>query len=95
MNSPTADRDAVSTPAPHTRQKNPIVATLLNLCPGLGLAYLGRWGFAITNVLIAVAVFAGCYLLDDPTISEHIHWVWMVLLVGSAAAAHGLAKSQP
>ena len=71
-----------------------ILATILNgLVPGLGLAYLGRWAFAAANFIIATTVLVGCFVGQNPTIMEHIHWVFLILIVGSAGIAHGMANS--
>jgi hypothetical protein len=96
MHSPPAEhqRDADAEPAPSTEPKNAALAVALNcLVPGLGLAYLGRWWMALANLLVGSALVFGPYFAHDPTIIEHIHWVVMVVVVGSGALAHGVAKS--
>jgi len=51
---------------PFPRRQHPGTAAILNLViPGLGLAYLGRWGLAVLNVLLifALSLAAGALLL--------------------------------
>ena len=71
-----------------------ILATILSFfVPGLGLALLGRWSMAAANIILATTVVAGCWFGQNPTIIEHIHWVVFVVMIGSAAIAHGVATS--
>ncbi len=65
------------------------------LLPGLGLAYLGKWRFAAANFIVVTLIVAVCFLIPEPTIVEHIHWVFLILLVGSGAVAHALADGSP
>ena len=52
------------------------------------------YGLMLVNFLVVQALVIGCYVANDPTIMEHIHWVFLVVIVGSGALAHGVAKSQ-
>jgi hypothetical protein len=89
-----SDGDVTSRHPVPTRPKTALAVALNCLVPGSGLAYLGRWSLAIANFVIVLVVVVGCFVANDPTLMEHIHWVLMVLVVGSGALAHGVAKSQ-
>ena len=83
-----------TSPDQRSTGKNTSLATILNFfIPGLGLAYLGRTSLAVGNFLAVAVVLVACFVLNDPAITEHIHWVFMVLMVGSAGVAHGVARS--
>ena len=95
MVSPLAHRHRDSS-ARHssTRSGKIALAVALNcLLPGLGLAYLGKWWLAMANFLTVQLVVVGCLVVGEPTIVEHIHWVLMIVIVGSGALAHAVAKS--
>ncbi len=73
--------------------KKPWLAFALNLIPGVGLAYLGRWGWAALNFVVVQAVLVGAFLLEPiPDIREHFHWLMLVLAALSAGLAHRVAE---
>ena len=92
MNQATSDHHGAGS-AENTRHKFVWLAVVLNcLLPGLGLAYLGRWTWALANFLIVQLIVVGC--MYEPTIVEHIHWVLLVLMVGSGSLAHRVALTE-
>ncbi len=72
-----------------TAQKKPWVAFLLSiLLTGAGLAYLGKWGWAILNFVAAV----GIGVLVALTFPDASSPVGIGILVGSAVMAKTLAE---
>ena len=73
--------------------KKPWVAFLLSLLlPGSGLAYLGKWLWAILNFAIVQAVLLSVVLWgSDKPMLEHFHYIMLGLAAGSAGIAHALA----
>ena len=95
MNGP-ADLSTPNNANTETRasHKNVVLATVLKaILPGVGLAYLGKWKWAVVNFVIAQAVVVGAIYADEKLV-EHIHWVVLVLVVGSGSIAHTAAKRQ-
>lgn len=97
MNQATSDHHGANSAQP-TKHKSVWLAVVLNcLLPGLGLAYLGRWTWALVNFLLVQLLVVGCVWIGgkyEPSIVEHIHWVVMVLMVGSGSLAHRFALAQ-
>lgn len=76
-------------------RKNTVLATVLNAAlPGVGFAYLGRWKWAIINFVVVQAIIVGAVYANEPAVVEHIHWIILVLAVGSGSLAHTAAKMQ-
>ena len=72
--------------------KPTVVAPLLNaVLPGAGLWYLGETKRAAINFLLASVVTAVAALSG----SEHIHYVFLAVVTGSAGYAHAVARSMP
>lgn len=69
--------------------KSRIAAVCSFLVPGSGLVYLGKWVWGVTN--LALATGAVLLLSSSPTISEHIHYVFLAIAAGSAGLAHAAA----
>ena len=70
--------------------KPTIVAPLLNvILPGAGLLYLGETGRALANFLLACVATASASLSG----TEHIHYVFLAVVTGSAGYAHAVARS--
>lgn len=73
--------------------KNAWVAAALSfILPGAGLAYLSKWGAAAINLLVAIILPAITLLAAPPEVTEHIHYLYLVIAVGSGAWAHAMAK---
>jgi len=72
-----------------TTQKKPWVAFLLSvLLTGAGLAYLGRWGWAVLNLLAALGIgFLVAFTIPDASSA-----VGIGVMVGSAVMAKNLAE---
>jgi hypothetical protein len=60
--------------------------------PGAGLAYLGNWRLGAVNLVVAILfpLFVATTMSD--VIVEHIHYVFLVIAVGSGAFAHAKAS---
>ena len=73
--------------------KKPWLAFVLSLfIPGAGLAYLGKWLFAVLNFALVQAVLLGIVVTEpDRIIIEHIHYVVLGFAGASAGAAHAVA----
>ena len=72
-----------------TTQKKPWVAFLLSiLLTGAGLAYLGKWGWAVLNFVAAL----GIGILVAFTLPDASSPVGLGILVGSAVMAKTLAE---
>src|ERR1051325_11905802 len=72
-----------------TTQKKPWVAFLLSiLLTGAGLAYLGKWGWAVLNFVVAL----GIGILVAFTFPDASSAVGIGILVGSAVMAKNLAE---
>ena len=72
-----------------TTEKKPWVAFLLSiLLTGAGLAYLGKWGWALLNLVAAVGICIAAALID-PNLSSP---VGIGIGVGSAVMAKNLAE---
>lgn len=68
--------------------KPTVVAPLLNaVLPGAGLWYLGRRGRALGNFLLALVLTA----LASASGSEHVHYMLLAIVAGSAGYAHAVA----
>jgi hypothetical protein len=72
-----------------TTPKKPWVAFLLSiLLTGAGLAYLGKWGWAVLNLVVALAIGITVALTFPDASSP----VGIGILVGSAVMAKNLAE---
>src|ERR1051325_8282917 len=72
-----------------TTQKKPWVAFLLSiLLTGAGLAYLGKWGWAVLNFVVAL----GIGILVAFTFPDASSAVGIGVMVGSAVMAKNLAE---
>lgn len=78
------------------RDKKPLIAGILNFTlPGLGLLYLGYKKAAIINfALVNVTLIAFTVGFADPTLIEHVHYLFLGLAALSAGYAHGVAASR-
>ncbi|MEP7048858.1 MAG: hypothetical protein ABJB12_00830 [Pseudomonadota bacterium] len=76
--------------------KKPFVAFLLSfLLPGAGLAYLGKWKWAVVNLLVVLAIGVLLSLVLPAQILEHYAQVIAIgCSSGSAALARTLAMQQ-
>jgi TM2 domain-containing membrane protein YozV len=76
--------------------KKPFVAFLLSfLLPGAGLAYLGKWKWAIFNLLAVLAIGVLFALaLPDQVFEQYSHLIAVGCSSGSAALARVLAMQQ-
>jgi len=73
--------------------KKPLVAFLLSfLLPGAGLAYLGKWKWAIFNfvVVLLVGVLAA-FLLPEDTFDRYMRFIAFGCSGGSGGLAQQLA----
>lgn len=85
---PGAEPAAPAPPLPPVKTKNPYVAMFLSrLLPGLGHAYIGKWGHAVAAIALPVVLFA------VPAETRMLHyalmaatWAWWVLAVYTSAA---------
>ena len=69
-----------------TRCKDKQLATILNgAFPGAGFFYLGLWKYGLINLVLAQGIMLGCFYWGEPRLLEHIHWVILVVMVGSAS----------
>jgi hypothetical protein len=73
--------------------KKPWVALLLSfLIPGAGLAYLGKWKWAIINLAVVLLVgILAAFLLPDDIFDRYIRYVGYGCSGGSGALALQLA----
>ena len=71
--------------------KKPIIAFILSfLLPGAGLAYLGRWKWAIINLGIVLLIgIAAAFLLSEETLYRYGHF----LAIGCSGGSGGLAQA--
>lgn len=90
-NAATEHREAGANLA--VRPRNKLLAVAINcIVPGLGLAYLGHWRWAAINFFVVLTVLLACVWWSEPILMEHIHWVMMVLVVGSGSVARSVAE---
>jgi hypothetical protein len=73
--------------------KKPSIAFLLSfLLPGAGLAYLGKWKWAITNLAVVLLVGGlAAFLLPEDIFDRYIRYVAFGCAGGSGALAQQLA----
>jgi TM2 domain-containing membrane protein YozV len=73
--------------------KRTSVAFLLNfLLPGAGLAYLGKWRWAIINLAVVLLVgILAAFLLPEDIFDSYIRYVALGCAGGSGALAQQLA----
>lgn len=72
--------------------KKPWVAFVLSfLLPGSGLVYLGRVKAGVLNFVLVHLFLVGLLSLQEPTVLEHIHYVFLALAAASAGYAHAVA----
>jgi hypothetical protein len=71
--------------------KKPIVAfTLSFLLPGAGLAYLGKWKWALINLGIVLLVgVAAAFLFSEQTLHQYGHYI----AIGCSGGSGGLAQA--
>ena len=76
--------------------KKALTAGILNfILPGLGLLYLGyRRAAAINFALVNVILIVFTVGFADPTLIEHVHYLFLGLAALSAGYAHGVAVSK-
>lgn len=76
-----------------SKDRRPLIAGTLNfIIPGLGLLYLGCKRAALVNfVLVNALLLIFTFGLNDPTLIEHVHYVFLALAALSAGYAHGVA----
>lgn len=71
--------------------KSTFLAPLLNaVLPGAGLWYLGESVRAVSNFGLVAVVTAAAALSGF----EHIHYVFLAAVAGSAGYAHAIARSE-
>jgi hypothetical protein len=70
--------------------KKPIVAFLLSfLLPGAGLAYLGKWKWAVINLAVVLLVgILAAFLLPEDIFDRYIRYV----AIGCSGGSGGLAQ---
>jgi hypothetical protein len=73
--------------------KKPSVAFLLNfLLPGAGLAYLGKWKWAIINLAVVLLIgILAAFLLSEDIFDRYIRYVAFGCAGGSGGLAQQLA----
>ena len=73
--------------------KKPLVAFLLSfLLPGAGLAYLGKWKWAVINLVVVLLVgVLTALLLTDEIFDRYIRYVAFGCAGGSGGLAQQLA----
>ena len=73
--------------------KKPFVAFLLSfLLPGAGLAYLGKWKWAIINFILVLLVgVLAAFLLPDDIFDRYMRFIALGCSVGSGGLAQQLA----
>jgi hypothetical protein len=71
----------------------PWVAFLFSfIIPGAGLVYAGSWRAGLINFGIVHAILFGLFfVVDNETVNEHIHYVFLALSAASAGYAHSVA----
>ena len=74
----------------------PILAFILSfVVPGAGLAYLGRWTWAIANLLLYLSVAGLCAaFLPHDIFFRHVRSISMTCAAASAIFAHIIAVRQ-
>ncbi|HUS38908.1 MAG: hypothetical protein WBF93_07210 [Pirellulales bacterium] len=73
--------------------KNAWVAAALSfILPGAGLTYLGKPGAAAINLLVAIVLTAAALLVAPQEVVDHVHYLYLVIAVGSGAWAHATAN---
>jgi hypothetical protein len=79
-----------------SKDKRPLIAGVLSfVLPGLGLLYVGYKRAAMMNfVLVNIALVVFTVFLGDPSMIEHVHWLFLGLAALSAGYAHGVAASK-
>ena len=79
-----------------SKVKSPLVAAILSfILPGSGLLYVGYWKAALINFALVNAALLFCVFgFGDPTLIEHIHYLFLGLAALSAGYAHGVAASK-
>ena len=71
-------------------------AILFNcLFPGMGFIYLGKWKLGCINTFAGLSILVGCLLLNEPKLMEHIHWVILVVIVGSGSWVRSVIDNEP
>ena len=67
-----------------SRTRKPLIAGVLNVVlPGLGLLYIGHKKGALVNfALVNTALVIFTVFFADPTIIEHVHWLFLGLAEG-------------
>lgn len=71
--------------------KKPFVAFLLSfLLPGAGLAYLGKWKWAIVNLLVVLAIGLILGLILSDEIFERYA---QLIAIGCSSGSAGLARA--
>jgi len=75
--------------------RTPLIAGTLNfIVPGAGLLYLGYFKAALINfLLVNAALLIFTFGFGDPTLFEHVHYLFLGLAALSAGYAHGVAHS--
>jgi hypothetical protein len=74
--------------------KKPWLAFVFSLLiPGAGLAYLGKWKWALLNFVLVQVPILLIVLKPIPSLNEHIHYILLALAAGSAGVAHAVAQS--
>ena len=73
----------------------PWLAFLLSfILPGAGLVYLRKWKQGIANFVVVHAILFFLFFgVGEPTLVEHIHYVFLGLAAASGGYAHGVAMS--
>lgn len=79
-----------------SNDKSPFRAGVLSLfLPGLGLLYLGLKRAALINfALVNIAMILLVVVWGEPTLVEHVHYLFLGFAALSAGYAHGVAASK-
>jgi len=72
--------------------KEPWKAFVLSfVLPGAGLAYLGKWSWAVVNFCIATVVLMVVMFVQSETAFDYLHYLILIIAAGSGGWAHACA----
>ncbi len=79
------------------RVTKPWLAFVLSFCvPGAGLAYIGRWRHGLLNLVGVTAIIIATLTLwgDSSALTDHFHYIPLILAAASAGYAHAMALQE-